>query len=360
MSETSASTFNSDFKRFFLRGLVILLPSILTLWIVVKAYQFIDSAIAEPINQSVRVAMVNLAPYWSPLQNEFDPSEIQLNAAIAERAVSRGAVNRDQVRMELRDRGVVEITEDQLNAAIAAQAIQREAVYPEAMRSELRQQNIDQWWAGHWYMNFIGLIVAIIAVYTAGRLLGGFLGKRLYRHIERLIISVPVFKQVYPYVKQVVDFLFSEDKTMQFNRVVAVEYPRRGVWSIGFQTGAAVQSIHSHAGSDSVTVFIPCSPTPFTGYAIAVPRSEVLDLPMTVEEAIRYIVSAGVLIPQAANAELPQGVSPAALAPSQDSIRKLVSSGPAPMSTDRSNPEPRQAQNPEAVSTTRSQFVPKP
>lgn len=257
MSDPSARTFGSDFKRFFLRGLVVVLPSVLTLWIVVKAYQFVDSAIAEPINRSVRLTMNNLAPYWSPLRSQFDPGPDQLRDA-------RAALSRP-------------LTDD-------------------ALIARLRQENIHEWWNDHWYMNLIGLIVAIVAVYIAGRLLGGFLGRRVYKHIERIITSLPVFKQVYPYVKQIVDFLFSDEKAIQFNRVVVVEYPRKGIWSLGFQTGGTLQSIQSHAG-ESVTIFIPSSPTPFTGYTITVPRCEVIEVPISVEEAIRFTVSGGVLVP---------------------------------------------------------------
>jgi uncharacterized membrane protein len=355
MSESSASTFRSDFKRFFLRGLVILLPSILTLWIVVKAYQFVDSAIAEPINQSVRVAMAQVAPYWSPLQGEFDPTNAQLNAAVAERAVARGAVNRDQVRIELRDSGVTDASEDQINAAIAERAAARHAVYPDTVRAELRQKNIELWWAEHWYMNLIGLIVAIVAVYVAGRLLGGFLGKRLYRHIERFITSLPVFKQVYPYVKQIVDFLFSDEKTLKFNRVVAVEYPRKGTWSVGFQTGAAIKKIDEHAG-ECVTVFIPSSPTPFTGYAVCLPREEVLQLPVTVEEALRFIVSGGVLVPGQNTPELPNAAIPA-LAASTELPEKLVSSNTA-RSADGAEKDPRRMSSAEPTSQARPRLAP--
>jgi len=83
---------------------------------------------------------------------------------------------------------------------------------------------------------------------------------------------------------------------MRFNRVVTVEYPRKGIWAVGFITGGPMKSIAKRSG-DSVTVFVPSSPTPFTGYTITVPREEVFDLPISVEEAIRFAVTAGVLIP---------------------------------------------------------------
>jgi uncharacterized membrane protein len=146
-------------------------------------------------------------------------------------------------------------------------------------------------------MDLIGLVVAIVAVYVIGRVLGGYIGRKIYHRLERLLISVPVFKQVYPYIKQVVDFLFSDEKQMSFNRVVMVEYPRKGIWSLGFQTGGSLKGVADAAG-ETATIFIPCAPTPFTGYVISVPRDDVMDISMTVEEAVRFIVSAGVVMPE--------------------------------------------------------------
>jgi len=260
MTDPAARTFSSDFKRFFLRGLVILLPSVLTLWIVVKAYQFIDSSIAQPINGGVRLAIVKVAPYSEPVRKLTDPTEVELNEELARRIASGRKITSDQLLLEM------------------------------------RQSTVIEWWESRWYMDLIGLVVAIIAVYVAGRLLGGFFGRSIYSRIERFITSLPVFKQVYPYVKQIVDFLFSDDKPIKFNRVVVVEYPRKGIWSIGFMTGGTMRDIAQHSG-DSVTIFIPSSPTPFTGYTITVPRAEVIEVPITVDEALRFVVSGGVLVP---------------------------------------------------------------
>jgi uncharacterized membrane protein len=259
MTDPTARTFSSDFKRFFLRGLVVLLPTLLTLWIVVAAYQFVDRAIAEPINQGVRMGMAKLAPYWQPLDSQFRPTDAEVDAALA--ASGPKAPSREQ------------------------------------MIASLRSQNIHTWWAEHSYMNIIGLVVAIVGVYIAGRVLGGYIGRGIYRRVERLLVSVPIFKQVYPYVKQIVDFLFSDEKQMSFNRVVMAEYPRKGIWSVGFLTGGSLRSVPEAAG-EAVTVFIPCAPTPFTGYVISVPRKDIIEVDMTVEEAVRFIVSAGVVVPE--------------------------------------------------------------
>ena len=254
---------SSHFKRFFVRGLVILLPSILTLWLLVTAYRFIDSSIAQPINSGVRLAIVNTPTVWPSVTESwgFEPNQQQLQEARSKRGLDPTDKSQDQ-----------------------------------AILGEYRTEAVDKWWASRWYLNFIGIVIAILAVYFAGRLLGGFFGRRIYKRLERLIESVPIIKLVYPYIKQIVDFLFGEDQPIKFNRVVAIEYPRKGLWSVGFLTGNTLETISKHSGA-AVTVFIPSSPTPFTGYTITVPASEIIEMPLTVEEAIRFTVSGGVLIP---------------------------------------------------------------
>jgi len=141
--------------------------------------------------------------------------------------------------------------------------------------------------------------VAILLFYLAGRVFGGFVGRRIAARVERIVARVPIFKQVYPYVKQLVDFIFGETK-LDFNRVVLIEYPRKGIWTIGFLTGHSMNDLAMVAGFqpvEMVTVFIPSSPTPFTGYTVSMLRSEVYEVSITVEEALRFTVSGGVLVP---------------------------------------------------------------
>ncbi len=270
-TQTPPRTFGSDFRRFFVRGLVILLPSVLTLWIMVKAYQFVDVNIADPVNGWIRLAMNNVAKVWEPLAEveAFKPTD-------------------DEMRTERLALGFT-----------ATDVTQDSAITP-----RLRAIKIHDWWEARWYMRMIGIVVAIVAVYFAGRLLGGFFGRRIYRKVEGVITTVPVFKQVYPHVKQVVDFLFSDDKQIRFSRVVLVEYPRKGIWTIGLLTGETMRSIRTESG-DAVTIFIPSSPVPATGYTITIPRKDVVDLPISVEEAIRFTISGGVLIPPAQTLDAP-------------------------------------------------------
>ena len=250
-------------KRAFLRGLAVLLPSVLTLWLMVKAYQFIDSAIAQPINGGIKMIVVHTPSYFPDAAEYFaiGPTKKELQNAAYEKEIS--------------------ITDEKEMRSLTI---------------ELRTNSVNTWWDANRWMNLLGLLVAAVIVYTSGRLVGGWLGRAAYKRIEKIMVAVPVIRKVYPYIKQLVDFLINDNDAPKFSSVVAVQYPRKGIWSVGFLTGPTLQTLEKQA-PNSVTIFIPSSPTPFTGYTITVPRKETLDLPLTVEEAIRFSVSGGVLVP---------------------------------------------------------------
>lgn len=255
MSETKKT-------RPFLRGLAVLLPSVLTLWLLVKAYQFIDSAIAEPINTGIRSAFIQIPKHFPQIANSL-------------------AIGPDH---------------DALVEAANAQNITENSPAWIELSGEVFAESVNTWWAEHAWMNLLGLAVAAIIVYISGRLVGGFIGRTIYKRLEKLMVTVPVISKVYPYIKQLVDFLISDSDKPKFSRVVAVEYPRKGIWSVGFMTGDSLRTIEAKL-PDSVTIFIPSSPTPFTGYTITVAKCDTIALPITVEEAIRFAVSGGVLVP---------------------------------------------------------------
>jgi uncharacterized membrane protein len=255
MSETKKT-------RPFLRGLAVLLPSVLTLWLLVKAYQFIDSAIAEPINTGIRSAFIQIPKHFPQIANAL-------------------AIGPDH---------------DALVEAANAQNITENSPAWIELSGDVFSESVNAWWAEHAWMNLLGLVVAAIIVYISGRLVGGFIGRTIYKRLEKLMVTVPVISKVYPYIKQLVDFLINDSDKPKFSRVVAVEYPRKGIWSVGFMTGESLRTIEAKL-PDSVTIFIPSSPTPFTGYTITVAKSDTINLPITVEEAIRFAVSGGVLVP---------------------------------------------------------------
>jgi uncharacterized membrane protein len=108
----------------------------------------------------------------------------------------------------------------------------------------------------------------------------------------------PIIRFIYPLFRQVTDFVFSE-RRLQFQTVVAIEYPRRGIWSIGFLTGHGFDAIERRVGQRLVSVFVPSSPTPMTGYLVFIPEEDVRPISITVEEAFRLVLSGGVIRPGA-------------------------------------------------------------
>ncbi|MDG1510899.1 MAG: DUF502 domain-containing protein [Mariniblastus sp.] len=140
------------------------------------------------------------------------------------------------------------------------------------------------------------LAIFLGVMYIVGKLLAAGIGRFFWHQFESLINRLPIIRNVYSSVKQVTDFAFSETD-VQFTRVVAVEYPRRGIWSIGFVTGESMLDIRRAAGEPVLSVLMPTSPMPATGFTISIPKSETVDLDITIDQAIQYCVSCGVVVP---------------------------------------------------------------
>ena len=141
---------------------------------------------------------------------------------------------------------------------------------------------------------FLAAFVAFL--YLTGKLMAAGVGRIFYNAFEGLINRLPIISNVYSSVKQVTDFAFSENE-VQFNRVVALEYPRKGIWSMGFVTGESMLDIKNAAGEPMLSVLMPTSPMPATGFTISIPKSETIDLDITIDQAIQFCVSCGVVVP---------------------------------------------------------------
>lgn len=214
-------------KSYFFRGLAVLLPTMLTIWIFVWGYRFIQGNISVHINRGlVRLIMF-----------------VQGDEGISKEVLDGIWVNGP--------------------GAIA------------------------------------GFIIALAAVFIVGVILASVVGKTLWRMIEKFIMNTPFLRGIYPYIKQVTDFLFRQgtQEKMPFLRVVAVEYPRKGIWSVGMVTGSGLKKVVDNVEKEFLTVFVPTSPTPFTGFVIMVLKEETIDLDITMEEAFRFTVSGGVITP---------------------------------------------------------------
>lgn len=140
------------------------------------------------------------------------------------------------------------------------------------------------------------LSVFILLLCLLGRFMAAGIGRFFWHRFERGINRLPLVRNVYSSVKQVSDFLFTE-REIEFTRVVAVQYPRKGIWSLGFVTGESMLVIRSAANEPVLSVLMPTSPMPATGFTVTVAKSEVVDLDITVEQALQFIVSCGVVVP---------------------------------------------------------------
>jgi uncharacterized membrane protein len=255
------------FKGYFLHGLAILLPSILTIWLFVWSYTFIQTNISIHINRGL-VHIIALVA-----NERVEISDKEVRAYLLE------------IKPELED------NDEELAIHIKRHDIQRKARI-----NQLKKTLAKTWIDGPG--SITGFLVAVIAVCVIGALLASYVGRTLWRTIEKFIMNTPFLRNVFPYVKQVTDFLLTnEEQKKLFSRVVAVEYPRKGIWSVGFVTGSGLEKVVTTVKREFLTVIIPTSPTPFTGFVITVQKKQTIDLDMTVEEALRFIVSGGVITP---------------------------------------------------------------
>jgi uncharacterized membrane protein len=152
-------------------------------------------------------------------------------------------------------------------------------------------------WFFQWGAPFIGFAVGIVLIFIIGCFIATFFGRKLFHWYEALLKRLPIVRTVYPYARQFTDFFFSSEKKMDFKTAVAVPYPTPTTYAIGFVTGEGMKALDETVKKHLVCVFVPAAPTPFSGFVLYVPREDVIPLPLTVEEAMRIIISAGVLHP---------------------------------------------------------------
>lgn len=142
----------------------------------------------------------------------------------------------------------------------------------------------------------IGAILTLVIIFTTGLVATNFFGKQLIDLWEALLGRVPVVKSIYNSVKQVSDTLFS-DSGNAFRKALLVQFPREGSWTIAFLTGQPGGDVVNHLDGDYVSVYVPTTPNPTGGYFLMMPTADVIELDMSVDEALKYIISMGVVTP---------------------------------------------------------------
>jgi len=142
----------------------------------------------------------------------------------------------------------------------------------------------------------VGAIMTLMVILLTGLLAANFIGQRLVSWWERLLARIPVVNSIYNSVKQVSDTLFSSSGNA-FRKALLIEYPRRGTWTIAFLTGTPGGEVLRHLDGEHVSVYVPTTPNPTSGFFLMLPKADVIELEMSVDTALKYVISMGVVAP---------------------------------------------------------------
>jgi uncharacterized membrane protein len=281
--------FLADFRSFFLRGLGALVPTLLTFAIIVWAYRLINDNVGHYITQG-------LLEVCSLVREEPAPGFVDPKADALRYGTKMDEWDEEGHRLTVEHKII------QNYSTLTDLAARNAGAVSSRVLSEARKARNDALWRiafAKYKLHLLGFLIAIILVYFMGFFLASFLGRTSWRAAERLLHRIPLIRAIYPNIKQVTDFLLTE-RSVGFSGVVAVEYPRKGIWAVGLSTGGPMTQLQQRVSGELVSIFIPSSPTPVTGYVIQVPKEDVIELNLTIDEGLRFTISAGVIKPEAA------------------------------------------------------------
>ncbi len=142
----------------------------------------------------------------------------------------------------------------------------------------------------------LGVVISLILLLCTGLVATNFFGQRLVIWSELLLDKIPFIRSIYNTSKQVIQAVLGTN-SQAFRKVLLVEYPRKGMWSMAFQTGVSNSVVNGHMDTEMVSIFIPTTPNPTSGFLMMVPKSDVLELSMTIDEALKFIISLGMMQP---------------------------------------------------------------
>ena len=298
--------FSESFRPFrsaVLRGFAVLLPPLLTILLFAWAWNSIDQSIIRPAESLTARYIV-----WR-ISDIRDNAEVQKALADPDNGYASKMIDGAAVVLTDRKKPLVQVGRQWVPAEVVATVDENPG---ETSPIDARQ----------YYLRFaeltylerrivmpIVLILFLGTMYLFGKLLAAGVGRMFWRFFESVIDRLPIIRNVYSSVKQVTDFALSdnsmgETNAPQFNRVVALEYPRKGIWSIGFVTGESLIGLHAAAGEPMLSVLMPTSPMPATGFTISIPKSQTVELDLTIDQAIQFCVSCGVVVPDHQNPKL--------------------------------------------------------
>jgi uncharacterized membrane protein len=286
---TPATVRLNPFRRAVIRGLGVLLPPLLTIVIFVWIGNTVAVYLLEPLETQARSLI---------FRNKYASQILPLEAA-ARGVGDDGVVSSAEGTLQLDSGKKFRLTGDDKYVPEPVYLLVQEGLDNEPMPPTARgiyERYIDLVHLQRHVVIPLFLAVFILVLYLLGKFLAAGMGRFFWAQFERIIHRLPLIRNVYSSVKQVTDFLFNE-REVEYTRVVAVEYPRKGIWSLAMVTGESFLDIRGAANEPVLAVLVPTSPMPLTGFTVTVKKSETVDLNITIDQAVQFIVSCGVVVP---------------------------------------------------------------
>jgi uncharacterized membrane protein len=268
-----------------LRGLGVILPPLVTIVIIIWIYQLVSYYIFEPVRSGIREVFV-----WaiSDIRQEED---FWPERKLPENPKERDNPSRDGVlyqRLQEGDYVPKPIYDRVINAKIPRKdLVEGRDVY---------RRYVDLVYLQPWKTAIAFICLFILVLYFLGKFVAAEIGRFVWGQFEALLVRLPLVRTIYSAAKQVSDFLLSRPRVTA-SRVVAVEWPRKGSWALGFVTSEGMRDIHDTLGEPVLTVLIATSPMPATGFTVQVRKSDTIDLGISLEDALQFIFSCGVVVP---------------------------------------------------------------
>lgn len=307
---------NVSATRIFLRGLAISLPPILTLVILIWIAHGINEFVVQPISSAVRFSIAHAVHNARPLDGLVTPDGLPAlpfcdrnyrvlpkdRTELLERLAKADGASREVATTEVRNQ-LEELAFYPLDKQALPYLDYRDVVkrlgpmqMPKTTIGVYMELAATRYFQSLFHLSAVAVVISIVMVYSIGRFVTHRLGAWFVLRVGSFVTGVPLVGAIYTAVKHVTDFFLAE-KDPKYRRVVAVEYPRPGIWSLAFVTGDGMSECVQVAGEPLVNVLIPSAPIPFAGYTMNVKRSELLDLDMSLDQAIQYVMSCGVIVP---------------------------------------------------------------
>jgi uncharacterized membrane protein len=311
---TPAARRRKSATYFFLRGLAIILPPVLTLLILLWVGNGFNTYLIQPLNTVVRYAMaewkndIRTRDQLQPRPKDFPPiPEWQRNYLVTPKMAedwAGGAIPLDLLLSDDWNREVFVPVGRGTDPGQFVPLADYDLIFKHNRPQRLPTTAIGMYMeivavrnaTQVWQYTLAALSMMIVAMYFLGRFVTARIGKWFVHKLEGILVRVPLVRNVYSTVKQVTDFVLS-DREVEFQRVVALEYPRAGSWTLGFVTGEGMLDCAAEVREPMLTVLVPTSPVPAGGFTVMVTKSSVIDLNLTVDQAVQFVVSCGVLIP---------------------------------------------------------------